>query len=163
MGLDMYLNAERFLWSYPEDGPDAQVAKTVKEMMPELAGVDTAKVQTITAEVGYWRKANQIHNWFVKNVQDGVDECEPHDVSREQLIALRDTCQKVLDDNTLADTLLPTGAGFFFGGTDYDEWYFKDVERTVQVCNDVLEQFFTQKLDDGTVYSQWEIKYCSSW
>jgi hypothetical protein len=163
MGLDMYLNAERYLWAFPEDGPDAQVAQTVKGMMPELAGLEASKVQTVIAEVGYWRKANQIHNWFVNNVQEGKDECEPHTVSYKQLVDLRDVCNRVMEDNTLADTLLPTGAGFFFGGTSYDEWYYKDIERTAQVCNDVLDRFFTQKTDAGEVYSQWDIKYQSSW
>ena len=162
MGLDMYLSAERYLWTYPEDGPDAQVSQTIKNMMPELANTEF-KVNCITANVGYWRKANQIHNWFVKNVQNGVDECKPHNVSYDQLIDLRDTCQKVLDDNTLAETLLPTDAGFFFGSTDYDEWYFQDVEHTAEVINNVLERLFTEKLDDGTVYSKWDIKYQSSW
>jgi hypothetical protein len=162
MGLDMYLSAHRYLWSFASNSVDNKVADTVKEMLPELAA-SNATVKGITAEVGYWRKANAIHNWFVKNVQDGKDECEEHEVSREQLIALRDTCQKVLADNTLADTLLPSGAGFFFGSTDYDEWYLQGVEHTVQVCNNVLEQFFTQTLNDGTVYSQWDIKYRSSW
>ena len=26
-------------------------------------------------EVGYWRKANAIHGWFVRNVQNGKDDC----------------------------------------------------------------------------------------
>ena len=161
MGLDMYLTAERYFWTYPEDGPDALVAKSIAALVPELAVDDTVK--TVSVEAGYWRKANQIHNWFVKNVQDGVDECEPHEVSYEQLIQLRDACQKVLDDNTLADSLLPTGAGFFFGGTDYDEYYFSDLKDTIKVIDATLEKFFTEKLDDGTVYSKWEVKYQSSW
>ena len=37
-------------------------------------------------EVGYWRKANQIHKWFVDNVQDGVDDCGEYKVTKEQLI-----------------------------------------------------------------------------
>jgi hypothetical protein len=161
MGLDMYLTATRYIWSH-SGSADTSIATAVKEMFPELVA-SNATVKGVTAEVGYWRKANAIHNWFVKNVQDGKDECEEHAVSREQLTELRDTCQKVLDDNTLADTLLPSGAGFFFGSTDYDEWYLQGVEHTVQVCNAVLEQFFTHTLDDGTVYSQWDIKYQSSW
>ncbi len=36
-------------------------------------------------EVGYWRKANQIHNWFVKNVQGGVDDCGYYGVTKEKL------------------------------------------------------------------------------
>jgi len=33
------------------------------------------KVVTIELDYAYWRKANQIHNWFVENVKDGVDNC----------------------------------------------------------------------------------------
>jgi hypothetical protein len=46
----------------------------------------------------------------------------------------------VLENPKKAHELLPTRAGFFFGSTDYDEWYFKDVE-------DVRKQF--KKLLDG--------------
>jgi hypothetical protein len=52
----------------------------------------------ISEEVGYWRKANQIHNWFVENVQYGVDDCDYHDeVTKETLEELLDACQRVLD------------------------------------------------------------------
>ena len=40
----------------------------------------------IIEQVGYWRKANQIHNWFVENVQDGEDDCCYHnEVTKEYL------------------------------------------------------------------------------
>lgn len=35
-----------------------------------------------------------------------------------------------------ASYLLPTRDGFFFGGTEYDEYYFKDLEDT----KDILER-----------------------
>jgi cysteine desulfurase len=49
----------------------------------------------------YWRKANQIHAWFVQNVQEGVDECERHWVPREKLVELRDLCLDVLENGLL--------------------------------------------------------------
>lgn len=54
-------------------------------------------------DVGYWRKANQIHNWFVQNVQGGEDDCGIYEVSQAKLIELRDTCQKVIDTAIIED------------------------------------------------------------
>ena len=52
----------------------------------------------IMEQVGYWRKANQIHNWFVEHVQDGEDDCAyHHECTREVLEELLDTCKTVLD------------------------------------------------------------------
>lgn len=59
----------------------------------------------IIEEVGYWRKANQIHNWFVENVQDGIDDCSYHnEVTKEILEELLDICQRVLDGCELVKT-----------------------------------------------------------
>lgn len=48
-------------------------------------------------EVGYWRKANQIHNWFVENAQEGVDDCGYYPVSKETLQDLHDVCKDIID------------------------------------------------------------------
>ena len=134
MGLDMYLNAERYLWGYNEGD------KKLGENIGQLVGLPTdSNVKTITVEAGYWRKSNQIHNWFVQNVQEGIDECQEAYVSRDQLKELRDTCQKVLDNRDLAEQLLPTTGGFFFGGTDYDKWYYRDWETESIVKLNPLE------------------------
>jgi len=55
------------------------------------------KQESGDVEVGRWRKANAVHHWFVMNVQGGVDECQPSDVSREKMQELLETCRKVLD------------------------------------------------------------------
>jgi len=91
-------------------------------------------------EVMYWRKANAIHDWFVQNVQNGMDECEPHDVTVAQLTELRDLCASVVDNPDLADNLLPTASGFFFGSTEYDEWYFDNIARTLNELDDLLAE-----------------------
>ena len=47
---------------------------------------------------------------------------------------------KIIKDPTVAQELLPTSDGFFFGGTDYDQYYFDDLESTRKILEEVLEQ-----------------------
>jgi hypothetical protein len=146
MGLDMYLGARR------ADGIE---------------------------QIGYWRKANAIHGWFVRECADGVDECQEITVTREQLAQLRTDCnnelanrdnavptdesarvhvqppnsgQELMDfimENmkeqekligttmTSDDPLAPT-AGFFFGSTEKDEWYYQELLNTIDVLDSAL-------------------------
>jgi hypothetical protein len=168
MGLDMFLNGSRFLWSFDENA-DTEIKDAVQKLLPELGdkpegpGCKGFEVKTIGAELGYWRKANQIHKWFVDNVQDGDDDCGNYRVEWEQLVKLRDLCKKVLANKELAEELLPAQSGFFFGTTGYDEWYYQDLERTVQIIDRIDTQLVTKTLDNGTRYSNWEFEYHSSW
>jgi hypothetical protein len=34
--------------------------------------------------------------------------------------------------------MLPTASGFFFGSTEYDEYYFEELERTERELNELL-------------------------
>ena len=167
----MYLTAKRYLWSYPEDGPDAKIADAIAGMFPEIDGNATKdvfsnrpfRVNQVECEVGYWRKANAIHNWFVKNVQNGVDECQPTRLEWEDLDQLRQDCKKVKEDNSRAETLLPPAAGFFFGSTELDEWYFRSLDTTIDTIDKIEKALVTEQLDDGTRYSKWDFEYQSSW
>lgn len=145
--------------------------------------VDLKKVSYIIEEAAYWRKSNQIHQWFVQNVQDGNDDCKDYYVSREQLKELVELCKTVLQTAKTVDghvwngitwtqkdgevhdykpglvivnqeeieELLPTASGFFFGSTDYDEYYMKDLQDTINMLEPLLED------EDG------EYEYSSSW
>jgi hypothetical protein len=156
MGLDMYLNASRFLWDLGDD-PDVKLAVDIGAMFPELKGKRAREVST---ELFYWRKANAIHKWFVDTVQEGRDDCGYYPVELEQLATLRDLCRLVLGNPDSASRLLPTQGGFFFGGTDYDEYYFQDLERTVQF----LDEFLPEYTDDASSpWRRWQIEYHSSW
>lgn len=155
MGLDMYLKGKRYLSKYRDDS-DVPKQEAIQAMFPELKGHtnqwDESLVEEVTISAGYWRKANAVHDWFVKTVQEGTDDCKSYYVAREQLEELRKICRQILDNQELASELLPTTSGFFFGSTDYDEWYFTDIERTVNICNFCL-----------SLPLEWSFEYQSSW
>ena len=150
----MYLYASKY--TSPAEWRPEDERKKFKEILKAIDGekfVDTDLPSvTIDLKVGYWRKANQIHQWFVDNVQDGNDNCAEYYVDRDKLIELRDLCKLALKDKDKAEELLPTQSGFFFGSTEIDEWYFQDVNATIEIINRCLEMPDT-----------WTFKYQSSW
>jgi hypothetical protein len=154
MGLDMYLTAKRYISGY-FDPKDKERADIIKSVFPELSDnehLENDLVKEVTVRVGYWRKANAIHKWFVDNVQDGVDECQDSYVSREDLLKLKSACEAVHSNCTKAPEILPTQAGFFFGDTSYDEFYFQDIEQTIKIIDAAL------KLPES-----WDFEYYASW
>lgn len=145
MGLDMYLEARKFVsgWDFkPEEEREMyrQIVSTVG-----MDEVQDERFVTVNVNVAYWRKANCIHEWFVKNVQGGVDDCNPYRVDRDKLIELQQICERVYKsgDPELAAELLPSASGFFFGSTDYDEYYFEQVEWTARRLGLLLEKMST--------------------
>lgn len=103
-------------------------------------------------ELAYWRKFNALHSWFVRNVQNSVDDCGTYPVSRTQLVELIELLKEA--QHTQDTSLLPTQSGFFFGGTDYDEYYWRDVDRTIPKLTDILNTFD---------FENDELRYTSSW
>lgn len=98
----------------------------------------------IEPTIYYWRKANAIHRWFVEKVQDGVDECQPSVVHVEMLVDLVERCTKIAtapedQKEYIAKDLLGTTGGFFFGSTEYDEWYFRDISETATKMKAAVE------------------------
>lgn len=146
----MYLEAEHYVSEYEEAGKE--LAGAIQRHISN--GLNKFKPINVTFRLAYWRKANAIHRWFVENVQDGLDECQSSYVPLEALQKLKEICEKVLNNNELAAELLPTAEGFFFGDTRYNEWYFEDVEKTLNITNDILS--------DPNVKNWW-ITYRASW
>jgi hypothetical protein len=161
MGLDQYLYAKKYVskteWNQPAENEMHDNIMSALDV-PSLHNL-TSETQDFTSlevsvKVMQWRKSNQIHGWFVSNVQNGEDDCKDYYVGREDLTQLLDLCKQVLADNTLAEELLPNTSGFFFGTQEYDEWYVMDVKYTA----DTLERL----LDDPAI-ENWSFSYTSSW
>ena len=151
MGLDMYIEkrTDVRLWNFQK--PEEQFEVVVKKGGVTYPKINAEKVTTVVEELGYWRKANQIHRWFVDNVQDGVDNCGEYFVPISSLEQLLELCLAVKLDHSQAEELLPAASGFFFGNTDYDEWYYNDIDHTIVVLKEALSD------KDASYY------YSSSW
>ena len=103
----------------------------------------------------YWRKANAIHHWFVENVQQGEDDCGIYEVTTENLRNLKDDVMYVLSDMSAAPQVLPTAGGFFFGSTDYDEWYREDLLKTLEHVGDMLKHHQNNPNTKFYYHSSW--------
>ena len=187
MGLDMYLTKRHYVKRWSHQSKEEKCYVSVRRNGKKLPYVNASKITYLVESVAYWRKSNQIHDWFVKNVQNGVDECQETWVDPSKLQELLDTCKQVLaastlvkgkqingygfdehgekdpnfidgeviEDSTVAEALLPTSSGFFFGGTEYDKWYLDDIKNTIEMLEAELA------IDYGR--DQPEYYYRSSW
>jgi hypothetical protein len=134
MGLDMYLRKKTYVknWEHTPDDQKHQV--TVLKGGTTVTSINPDRVSYITEEVGYWRKANQIHRWFVDNVQEGNDDCGSYYVDREKLEELLDLVNDVLTDPAVK------GPELLFGSYDYGEYYVEDLEETRKILTAVLAE-----------------------
>lgn len=105
-------------------------------------------------ELQYWRKFNALHAWFVDNVQGGEDDCLSYLITKEDLEKLRETLSQIEETPGDAEDLLPTRSGFFFGGTEYDEYYHNEVRRTLVWLEKLIESFD---------FENYSIYYRASW
>lgn len=160
MGLDQCLYKRTWIsngdWVKEEHREDVTVTKggaPHDKIKPK-------NIKYVVEEIGYWRKANAIHRWFVDNVQNGVDNCEDYRVKIDQLEDLLKTCKEVKKNIEKGEDLLPTQGGFFFGGTEYDSDYIHDIDNTIAIIEDlyVTDSEGNTRLDDGD-----GIYYSSSW
>ena len=187
MGLDMYLHRKVYVgnkWREPEQQLKVVLPKSEKGVtFPIGEEINQAKISSIEEEVGYWRKANAIHEWFCNELGEAAANCQDAYVEREQLEKLLDIVNKVLEaselvdgdvtngysakagedlkpniekgkiikDPTVAKELLPTESGPFFGGTDYDQWYYEELVET----KEILEKALKYEHGDFYYYASW--------
>ena len=151
----MYLLAEKHISGYAFI--ESKVREQYHSVLNTMEANDIADKDSPSADINvtamYWKEQNAIHSWFVANVQDGNDDCKKYYVSREQLKELRDSCVEVTQNKNKAKSTLPTTNGFFFGGTDYDDYYFEGIKETASRLTVLLNN-----TPEGWVFS-----YQSSW
>ena len=156
MGLDMYLSKKTYVKQWEHLPKEEQFEVTVKRNGKVFDQIKVDRISYVEEQVMYWRKANHIHNWFVQNCQDSVDDGRSTYVAVEDLKNLYDACKKVMefDAASAPNDILPTTAGFFFGSTDYDEYYYQKIKDTIE---------FLEKEMDADGKFNGDYYYESSW
>lgn len=113
MGLDQYLTARKYFggWKHSkQEERDAYAAiLRASGLDPDKATAEGSPHAHVEVCAVYWRKANQVHAWFVANVQDGKDDCGTYDVERSQLEELANLCEEVLAESELVPGTITNG------------------------------------------------------
>ena len=164
MGLDMYFYARKTTYksfskwdksgkvdetNYPED------LKTFSDYIYDR-NFKSAETET-RYQIGYFRKFNALHSYIVKTFANGVDECQDIILYKEDVEQIKKVLDEVLNAHQQvekAKELLPTQSGFFFGGTDYDEFYFDDVKDAAGLMQNLLDNFD---------FENYQLIYQASW
>lgn len=152
----MYMYRETYVKKWDHQSPEEQFDVTVKKGGEIYKDINSENISTVSENVAYWRKFNALHNWIVNNCADGRDECQKINIYDEALVELYDTLKQVNMDHSKAEELLPTTSGFFFGSTDYDDYYFQEVEQTIEVLKP-----YVKSINEGT--SRADFYYQASW
>ena len=145
---------QEFLWTWEwakanQASTLAEVMDVVREFYPqeneeswELLDYEGNRCRR---ERFYFRKVNCIYGYCANHnlIEDGEVAMLDH----EQMVDILDKAKEILsqttDEKKLAkgEELLPTQGGFFFGSTDYDNWYLNDIAEIVGKFRSMLDEW----------------------
>ncbi len=152
MGLDMYFSRRTYVSSFrsTRDADGKWGERDVNNMElkfddADLSHINLKNVRYIEELFGEFRKFNALHSYVVDNFGGGKDECQVIYLDIDNLIQIHEMLSLVkeslsIGDKVIASQTLPPSEGFFFGSTEIDEWYEKDVNEAVEVFGKIIEE-----------------------
>ena len=154
MGLDMYL--------YGLDDEDIPTFKKAKKLIQESdGGRYTDEIRDLLDNfwekegeaLAYWRKANAIHKFFC-DCGEEIDKSIYYIITREDIGQLLQRCIQVLivKDEDYSNCNLPTESGFFFGSVEYDDYYYYQLQDTIEQLTKILKEYDNDKF---LYYASW--------
>lgn len=145
MGLDMYLYRQSYVQNWEHQKPEQRHTITIKKGNDVREDIKPERIAYVIEQVGYWRKFNALHNWFIEKCGNGEDNCQKIYISQQDFQDLHDTLTMVknaLDegDEEKAMELLPPVSGFFFGSDEIDEYYKADVIEALELIENIVNE-----------------------
>ena len=156
----MYLYKKTYVQNWEHNPPEQHHQIEIKRGGVLREDIKPNRICYITEQVAYWRKFNALHGWFINNCGGGVDDCQDISVDEEKLKELLETLKEVSSNFTKAEELLPPTQGFFFGSDEVDEYYKEEVNSTIKIIEDLLEE--NEQSKEYGLYSG-EFEYRASW
>ena len=154
MGLDQFLKLKLRV-------PIEDIEKTIgTDIFTKILPINFSilyKSVSIDVTVAYWRKANQIHRWFLKLAED--DQQHTIDIKTTDLRCLYTDILHVLRNKEDAPNILPVMHGFFFGSYNYDDYYFAlldEAKRSLEGVFLIIDALREKKIAfDVYYYASW--------
>lgn len=157
----------------PEPISDAEflaLSKEEREAYDNAMYNDRPDFSKYSTPAGYFRKVNFLVSFF-----DYGDNCSLQEIDTDDIERLKFRCDKILEAyqeseewrnredasdfdyedepwEDVAEAYLPTQAGFFFGSTEYDEYYIDDIREVKEWCENLLSDL---EGDDVVIMSCW--------
>ena len=156
----MYLYKKTYVQNWEHNPPEQHHQIEIKRGGVLRKDIKPNRICYITEQVAYWRKFNALHGWFIENCAAGVDECQDISVDEDKIKELLETLKEVSSNFDKADELLPPTQGFFFGSDEVDEYYKEEVNSTIKIIEDLLEE--NEQSKEYGLYSG-EFEYRASW
>lgn len=121
----------------------------------EIKVKEEKKIEQLAAKkesmhIAYWEEANQIHYWFVMNIQKGKDDKRNHHTGKDVIKRLIKTCEELyelyekkghIDDELIkeAKEKMPPKDGIQFGENEINEKYFEQIQATLKMLKRTLK------------------------
>lgn len=173
MGLDMYLHKKIFLWD--NDRKSLKIEGLKSRINPEKvcyiiedAGywrkanaihqwfVDNVQNGEDDCKTYYVGREELIR--LLETVNQVIDSCELVEGDIANGYTFENGVKKpilekgkYIKDTTVAEELLPTTEGCFFGGTNYDQYYYEQLQDTKKI----LEEALSDKSGDFEYHAIW--------
>lgn len=135
MGLDQYITIRH----KSTNNAYAKWEKYWKLKDSERIGIRQPKEPSGALIIGYFRKHNNVHNWFVENVQKGVDDCGRYRISVDDLQNLKQICENIMSHVT--KTKRPPKYSTDIHGEQYEVWQYDEYTITDEGMEYVKEHF----------------------
>lgn len=186
MGLDMYLYKKSYVKNWEHNPADQKHSVSVTLGGSPRKDIKPERICFIEEEVAYWRKFNALHKYFVDNLGGGHDDCQEIYVGINDLKDLLEVLNQVKEilnnsekvinttvgwkgepveyetyacDDEINDIFPPT-EGFFFGSTDIDKYFKRNVEDTIEVVTALISEYEESIDTPGVSFSFY---YRASW
>lgn len=162
MGLDSYLTMSIYVNPYSTNSVydnQSNDNSSIHERLLDLSGIPDLKDYcfagiSIEYTIGYWRKAWGIHNWFVSNVQDGIDNCTQYYVDVSTLRDLKSDCERAIAEAGITST-------FPLLEDNPDEWDIQQIKNTIDIASFAIKLYENNQSQDYP--KSLSFYYNSSW
>lgn len=175
MGLDMYLSKKSYVKQWEHNKPEDQFEVSVKKGGVTYPNIQSKRISYVEEELMYWRKANQIHGWFVSNTNEIVEDVR-YTLDTDNLKELLETCKQVMDVLNTSKKKTTQVVGGWKNGEEYmeDVEVYDDeaTEKVQQLLPPVqgfffgsyeIDEWYKQNIEDTIKFLEEELPNCSEY